>query len=39
MSTATRATGSRSLTVWSVGPFVTVPYYQNQGDAVVWVLE
>jgi hypothetical protein len=33
MSTATRATGSRSLTVWSFGPFATIPYYQNAGTA------
>ena len=31
MSTATRATGSRSLTAWSFGPFATVPSYQNRG--------
>ncbi len=30
MSTATRATGSRSLTAWSFGPFATVPSYQSQ---------
>src|SRR6266498_3023810 len=29
MSTATRATGSRSLTAWS---FATVPSYQNRGS-------
>jgi hypothetical protein len=33
MSTATRATGSRSLTAWSFGPFATVPSYQNRGRA------
>src|SRR4029453_12745581 len=32
MSTATRATGSRSLTAWSLGPFTTVPSYQNRGS-------
>src|SRR6516164_1795153 len=30
MSTATRATGSRSLTAWSFGPFATVPSYQSR---------
>ena len=32
MSTATRATGSRSLTAWSFGPFATVPSYQSQTE-------
>ena len=33
MSTATRATGNRSLTAWSLGPLATVPSYQKQSDA------
>jgi hypothetical protein len=37
MSTATRATGSRSLTAWSLGPFTTVPSYQNEGIALTLV--